>query len=100
MAVTTVVQVVAGTAKELQTRHRSNTFLDLVNEKLFKPRGLYALVMAFDPAGTRKIEERSVSLAETVSKIDWPRGDSESTKSSFSMETMKHSLQSIRIKSG
>jgi len=97
MAVTTAIQVVAGTAIELQTRHRSNGFLDLVNEKLFKPRGLYALVMAFDPASTRKIEERSVSLADTISKVD-RHGDAET--STFSMESMKHSLQSIRIKSG
>jgi hypothetical protein len=97
MAVTTAVQFAAGTAKELQTRHRSNGFLDLVNEKLFKPRGLYALVMAFDPAGTPKIEERSVSLAETITKVDRPQ-DPEASK--FSMESMKHSLQSIRIKSG
>ncbi len=98
MAATTAIQVAAGTAKELQTRHRSNGFLDLVNEKLLKPRGLYALVMAFDPAGTRKIEERSVSLAETISKVDRPHGDAETSK--FSMEAMKNSLQSIRIKSG
>jgi hypothetical protein len=45
--VSTVVQVVAGTARELQSRHRRNTFLDLANEQLFMPRGLYAMVMAF-----------------------------------------------------
>ncbi|KAH6888389.1 hypothetical protein B0T10DRAFT_573104 [Thelonectria olida] len=42
-----VVQVVAGTARELQSRHRANTFLDRVNQDLFMPRGLYAMVMAF-----------------------------------------------------
>jgi hypothetical protein len=36
--VSTVVQVGAGTAIELQSRHRANTFLDEMNEKLFKPR--------------------------------------------------------------
>jgi hypothetical protein len=97
-AVTTVVQFAAGTAKELQTRHRSNSFLDVVNEKLFKPRGLFALVMAFDPHGTRKIEERSVSLAENISKIDKSPGDSEASK--FSMDSLKNSLKSIRVKSG
>jgi hypothetical protein len=98
MGVTTAIQFAAGTAKELQTRHRSNGFLDLVNEKLFKPRGLYALVMAFDPSGTRGIEERSVSLADTISKVDRPKGDAETSK--FSMDSIKHSLQSIRVKSG
>lgn len=45
--VTTVVQVVAGAAKEIQTRHRRNTFLDRANQELFMPRGMYAMVMAF-----------------------------------------------------
>ncbi|KIH92652.1 hypothetical protein SPBR_02435 [Sporothrix brasiliensis 5110] len=42
-----VVQVVAGTARELQSRHRNNTFLDRANQELFMPRGLFAMVMAF-----------------------------------------------------
>lgn len=45
--VSAVVQVVAGTARELQSRHRGNTFLDKVNQELFMPRGLYAMVMCF-----------------------------------------------------
>lgn len=45
--VSTVVQVVAGTAKEIQSRHRRNTFLDRANQELFMPRGMYAMVMAF-----------------------------------------------------
>ncbi|CAK7216710.1 hypothetical protein SBRCBS47491_002920 [Sporothrix bragantina] len=42
-----VVQVVAGTARELQSRHRNNSFLDRANQELFMPRGLFAMVMAF-----------------------------------------------------
>ncbi|CAK7210538.1 hypothetical protein SCUCBS95973_000816 [Sporothrix curviconia] len=42
-----VVQVVAGAARELQSRHRNNTFLDRANQELFMPRGLFAMVMAF-----------------------------------------------------
>ncbi|KAL1897138.1 hypothetical protein Sste5346_004343 [Sporothrix stenoceras] len=42
-----VVQVVAGTAREMQSRHRNNTFLDRANQELFMPRGLFAMVMAF-----------------------------------------------------
>ncbi|KAB8218028.1 hypothetical protein BDV33DRAFT_193084 [Aspergillus novoparasiticus] len=42
-----IVQTVAGTAREIQSRHRANTFLDRVNQDLFMPRGLYAMVMAF-----------------------------------------------------
>lgn len=42
-----VVQVVAGTAREMQSRHRNNSFLDRANQELFMPRGLFAMVMAF-----------------------------------------------------
>ncbi|KAB8262060.1 hypothetical protein BDV32DRAFT_147709 [Aspergillus pseudonomiae] len=42
-----IVQTVAGTAREIQSRRRSNTFLDRVNQDLFMPRGLYAMVMAY-----------------------------------------------------
>ena len=45
--VSIVVQVVAGTARELQSRHRNNSFLDRANQDLFMPRGLFAMVMAF-----------------------------------------------------
>ncbi|GAB1202543.1 hypothetical protein APSETT445_001161 [Aspergillus pseudonomiae] len=42
-----IVQTVAGTAREIQSRRRANTFLDRVNQDLFMPRGLYAMVMAY-----------------------------------------------------
>ncbi|KAJ5226162.1 hypothetical protein N7468_007387 [Penicillium chermesinum] len=45
--VSLVAQVTAGTARELQSRHRQNSFLDRVNQELLMPRGLFALVMAF-----------------------------------------------------
>ncbi|KAJ6032594.1 hypothetical protein N7540_003326 [Penicillium herquei] len=36
-----------GTARELQTRTRRNNYLDKVNQDLFMPRGLFAMVMSF-----------------------------------------------------
>ncbi|KAF9894969.1 hypothetical protein FE257_004593 [Aspergillus nanangensis] len=42
-----IIQTIAGAAREIQSRHRANTFLDRVNRDLFIPRGLYAMVMAF-----------------------------------------------------
>ncbi|KIX07771.1 uncharacterized protein Z518_02425 [Rhinocladiella mackenziei CBS 650.93] len=50
MGVTIAVQVAATTAKEVQSRHRRNTYLDQINEILFKPRGLYCMIMTFKPA--------------------------------------------------
>jgi hypothetical protein len=47
IAVTTAVQMAAQAAKEVQSRARSNTYLDRVNQEVFMPRGLYAVVMKF-----------------------------------------------------
>ena len=49
MATTIAIQVATGTAQELQARYRTNTFLDQINTSLFKPRGLYAMIMTFKP---------------------------------------------------
>lgn len=42
-----IVQTVAGAAREIQSWHSANTFLDWVNQDIFMPRGLYAMAMAF-----------------------------------------------------
>jgi hypothetical protein len=49
MVVTTAVQLAAVSAKEVQSRHRRNTYLDRINQDIFMPRGLFAMIMAFKP---------------------------------------------------
>jgi len=49
MAVSIAIQVAAQTAQELEVRHKYNSFLDQINEALFKPRGLYCMIMTFKP---------------------------------------------------
>jgi len=49
MVVTTAVQLAAFGAKEVQTRHRRNTYLDRINQDIFIPHGLFAMIMAFKP---------------------------------------------------
>ncbi|KIW88505.1 uncharacterized protein Z519_11074 [Cladophialophora bantiana CBS 173.52] len=49
MAVTIAIQVASETGKEIQSRYRRNTYLDQINESLFKPRGLYCMIMTFKP---------------------------------------------------
>lgn len=44
------VQFAANTAKEMQRRYRTNAYLDQVNEKQFKPRGLYCMVITYKPS--------------------------------------------------
>jgi len=45
-----VVQLLAGAAIVTQSRHRTNTFLDEINNHFFRPRGLYAMLMTYKPS--------------------------------------------------
>lgn len=106
--VSTVVQVVAGTAKELQSRSRRNTFLDRINQDLFMPRGLYAMVMAFkdevpgqqprgplsklaNATGKALFSAERLDINQTIAKYSNPDAD---------MSKMKKGLQNIRLVSG
>ncbi|EXJ61733.1 hypothetical protein A1O7_02162 [Cladophialophora yegresii CBS 114405] len=68
MATTIAVQVASHTAEEIQTRHRGNTYLDQINESLFKPRGLYCMIMTFKPDSPHEpllgVDLSSVSAAD------------------------------------
>ena len=68
----TVIQFAAGAAIYMQTTQRTHTFLDEINDKLFKPRGLYALVMRYIPHGRRPIEVQQTDLNTMISKEDAP----------------------------
>ncbi|KAF2649579.1 hypothetical protein K491DRAFT_697956 [Lophiostoma macrostomum CBS 122681] len=76
MAVTISIQVAVGTAKELQTRHRTNTYLDQMNDKLFRPHGLFCMLMTYkpgvhgntDPIVTAGIIEKSITPASSKLK--------------------------------
>lgn len=106
--VSTVVQVVAGTARELQSRSRRNTFLDRVNQELFMPRGLYAMVMAFkdevpgqqprgplsklaNATGKALFSAERLDINQTVAKYSNPDAD---------MSKMRKGMQNIRLVSG
>jgi hypothetical protein len=68
----TVLQCAAGAAIYLQTTQRTHTFLDEMNNRLFKPRGLYALVMKYIPNGTRPIYVQHADLNTIIDKEDAP----------------------------
>ncbi|KAI9816919.1 MAG: hypothetical protein M1827_001564 [Pycnora praestabilis] len=61
-----VTQVATEIAKRTQSRHRTNSFLEEINEKLFKPHGLYCLIMTYKPSQKASVEP--VDLSETVMK--------------------------------
>jgi hypothetical protein len=55
------IQIVADTAQQFQIRHRTNTYLDKVNQEIFMPRGQYAMIMKFTdrpPKLTRKQKQQ------------------------------------------
>lgn len=68
MVTSIVVQVAIGAAMELQKRQRSNSFLDEMNEKIFRPRGKYALVMTYKPDAKKAVQAKATDISEMVYK--------------------------------
>ncbi|KAK9244398.1 hypothetical protein V1506DRAFT_507575 [Lipomyces tetrasporus] len=58
------VQVAIGFAKEIQTRQRTNSFLDKTNNEFFKPRGLFCLIMTYKP--DQSTPHEIVDISQTV----------------------------------
>ncbi|KAF7557014.1 hypothetical protein G7Z17_g1029 [Cylindrodendrum hubeiense] len=106
--VSAVVNVAAGTAAELQSRYRRNTFLDRVNQDLLMPRGLYAMVMAFkeELPGQQQggpLTRLSSSMGAAFFKSE--RLDINETAAKYinqdpDVSGMQKKLQDIRITSG
>lgn len=55
---------------EVQRRTRTNSFLDRMNNEFFKPRGLYCLIMTYDPDSTASHER--VDITKTISSSMTP----------------------------
>lgn len=72
MITSTVIQFAAGAAIYLQTTQRTHSFLDEMNDKLFKPRGLYAMVMKYIPQGTRPISVQQADLNTMIGHENTP----------------------------
>lgn len=65
-----VLQTIVYAAIVQQKRSRARTFLDEMNETLFKPRGLYALIVAYNPNQERPIETGELDTNTMVAKRD------------------------------
>lgn len=89
MATSIAVQVAVGTAKEVQSRYRANAFLARMNEELFKPRGLFAMVMSFKPDSSKALSSERIDISQTIAKYD------QSSGSKF-----KDGLTKLRVSSG
>ncbi|KAH8808790.1 hypothetical protein F5884DRAFT_382191 [Xylogone sp. PMI_703] len=86
IAVQAAITIAVKTATEIHSRHRTATFLDTVNDEFFRPRGLFCLVMTWNPESDAT--ETSVNLTTTISTaID------EHDTSPTGMSKLKHNLQ-------
>jgi hypothetical protein len=102
----TVVQIAAGTAREIQMRSRSNAYLDLVNQQIFMPRGLFAMVMAFkdDVSGQQRGPlsrvARSVGTLVAAEKLDINQTVAKFSNPDPNLSGMRRNMQNLRVASG
>lgn len=51
------VQLTAGVYQEVQNRKNQNAYLTKMNDELFRPRGLYCLIMAYAPNSDKTLQQ-------------------------------------------
>ncbi|KAM0178170.1 hypothetical protein ACHAPF_003809 [Botrytis cinerea] len=87
MGVSIATQFAVGVAMELQSRSRTNTFLDRMNNEFFMPRGLYCLILTYKPESSET--HASVDITKAISS------SLDDTSTGF-----KKTLKSIKLSSG
>ncbi len=89
MVASTIGQVGAGAAIVMQSRSRTNTFLDDINEHFFRPRGLYVLLISYH--GERhKWSSEPLDISHAVTKsVDPADADPSGNRG----KKAKHNLQ-------
>lgn len=68
MAVSVALKIAADSASEVQSRTKTNAFLDKVNEEYFKPRGSIALLMTWKPQDPSAVATVNFDLGTTIAK--------------------------------
>ncbi|CAK7222647.1 hypothetical protein SBRCBS47491_004930 [Sporothrix bragantina] len=77
LGVSAAVQIIAGIMAKAETRWKTNTFMDRMNEDFFRPRGLYCLIMSYSPIVWDKNKEAKLDTAQTLaSREQQPSDDS------------------------
>ncbi|KAJ5602113.1 hypothetical protein N7510_011647 [Penicillium lagena] len=94
MGATAAVQIVSVVAAKAQIRWKVNTFLDQANRELFCPRGLYCLIVTYNPLPQKQqedinttIEVPSSSRESTVPRRKWPQKFAKNLRNPFSTST-------------
>ena len=89
MVASTLTQAAAVGAIVVQSRSRTNTFLDDINERFFRPRGLYVLLIAYHGERHKWFSE-PLDISHAVTKSAHP---ADAAMSGNSGTKLKHNLQ-------
>lgn len=74
MIVGMAIQASVMIAEDVQTRTRTNSFLDKANADFFRPRGLYCLIMTYNPDSTEGHAIDQAQLSSTITSTLNPSG--------------------------
>ncbi|KAK1857087.1 hypothetical protein CCHR01_00161 [Colletotrichum chrysophilum] len=66
MLVTFAIHTSLETSRRTYVNYRQNGYLDTMNEKFFKPRGLFCLIVKYKPSSTELIED--IDLEHNIAK--------------------------------
>ncbi|KAJ6166988.1 hypothetical protein N7470_002435 [Penicillium chermesinum] len=94
MGATAAVQIVSAVAAKAQIRWKVNSFIDRANRELFAPRGLYCMIVTYNPLPQQEQEEINKSIkrpstggASGSSRVKWPQKIRENLRDPFSVTT-------------
>ncbi|KAL4899607.1 hypothetical protein BDW74DRAFT_163221 [Aspergillus multicolor] len=62
-AVSTLIQIGTEAAIQVEGRRKTNAYFDKINETFFRPRGLYCLIMTWEPESTATIQRFDLNTA-------------------------------------
>ncbi|KAL6406819.1 hypothetical protein AUP68_09627 [Ilyonectria robusta] len=74
MIVGIAIQASVMIAEDVQTRTRTNSFLDKANADFFRPRGLYCLIMTYNPDSAEGNAIDQAQLSSTITSTLNPSG--------------------------
>jgi hypothetical protein len=81
VAVQVAIAVTIKAAKEIHSRQRTNSFLDAMNNEFFRPRGLYCLVLTWNPESSDPTD--TIDLTSMISKSINPSTGQSQTRNKF-----------------
>lgn len=105
--VSPIVATAAGTARELQSRSRRNTFLDKFNEDVLMPRGLFGMIMSFKESIPDEqkgaLEKLSGTIGQTIftsKKLNIDEVAAKYSNPDPNLSKTKQKMSNIRLASG